>query len=44
MMSGLVPLVSHDKKHVAPHFDHLDLGNAMVPLMVLPVPVIYLVI
>ena len=29
----LGPVASHDQKsHVAPHFDHLDLGNAMLPL------------
>ena len=33
-MPVLVQMVSHDpKSHVAPHFDHLDLRNAMVALM-----------
>ena len=36
MMPLLVPASSPDQtSHVAPHFDHLDLQNAVVPLMVL---------
>ena len=32
----LVPVVSHyDKGHVAPHFNSLDLKNAVVPLTML---------
>ena len=39
MMPELVTMVSHDQKiHVTCHFDHLDLRNAMVPLMVLSTP------
>ena len=31
-----VPVMSYDQKsHVGPHFDHLDLGNAVVLLMTL---------
>ena len=31
-----VPVVSHSQKsHTGPHFDHLDLRNAMVSLMML---------
>ena len=34
MMPVLVPVASYDQKsHVAPHVDHLDLRNAMVPLV-----------
>ena len=39
MIPGLVPVVSHDQKvtnNVAHHFDHLNLGNSMTPLMVDP--------
>ena len=32
MMLMLVPMVSHDPKHVALHFENLDLGIAIVPL------------
>ena len=35
MIPGLGPVVSYDQKHVAHHFDHLDLRNAIAPLMVL---------
>ena len=32
----LMPMASHEEKsHVAPHFDHLDLRNSMVPLKML---------
>ena len=34
MMPMPVPVVSHDQKgHVAPHSNHLDLWNVMMPLM-----------
>ena len=34
MMPVVAPLLSHDQKsHVALHIDHLDLRNAMVPLI-----------
>ena len=33
MMPVLAPMVSHDpKSYVEPHFNHLDLRNAVVPL------------
>ena len=36
MILGLVPIVEHDmKSHVAPYFDHLDIRNAVVSMMVL---------
>ena len=35
MMWGLVPLVSHDQKFMLHISDHLDLRNAMAPLMIL---------
>ena len=44
LMLLIMTLASHDanansailpKSHVAPHFGHLDLSNAMVPLMTL---------
>ena len=34
-----VSMASHDKKsHVAPHFDYLDIRDALVPLMPMLVP------
>ena len=36
MMLMLVPMLTSEKKgHVVSHFDHLDVINAMVPLMTL---------
>ena len=34
MMPKLVPMGTHDQKcHAAPHLNHLDLRNTLVPLM-----------
>ena len=38
-MTMPAPMVSHDQNcHVAPHFDHLDVRNAVVLLMMLSAP------
>ena len=32
--TGMMPILAHGQEsHVEPHFDHLDIRNAVVPLM-----------
>ena len=36
VMLTMVQVVSHDQRYpVAPHFNHVDLRNALIPLMML---------